>query len=203
MAGILNGLTSLNSFYVSVSTIVTTSLRVIIHISRPYLENLFKIFIINARVYLRIKFFENSKVSENYLESSALKFDNYVEEIKNLESKISGKKILGTIALGGATIYGGKKIYDYFTSDNDQVNPQNSFDITKVNNMNIINQGIRNILTELSNNNQYYNMLPTISSKYDPSNVITMEYINNNNDIINIYDALMKENTSFDIYGLK
>ena len=47
---------------------------------------------------------------------------------------------------------------------------------------------IRAILSTLSKNKEYYQMLPTIESKYNPNNELTRLYMNTNDEIINFYN---------------
>ena len=130
------------------------------------------------------------------------KFDKFLTNI-NTEVKPTDSLLNATIAtiisamksrshLSNAMIaapvgaYVGKKIYDKITSLA-TVNTTNNTSIT-------INK-ICEILLLLSKNKTYYDMLPTMLSKYD-SKILSKYYVNNNEDI------LIKNGLMCDVYGL-
>ena len=186
-----------------VSSFITTTLHAMKNISRPYEDNLIDFFVINIKIYLAITALNNCNISKDDIENITARLENHLGQIRKLEL---GKNILTKIIIGSVSIYAGKKLYDYSTSSKIPKtfeSPNVELNITGTVDMNAMNAKICNILTELRKNMEYYNMLPTISSKYDPANIITMEYIHNNNEINDIHDIFVENNTSFDTYGLR
>ena len=116
------------------------------------------------------------------------------EEIEEILSKVTAKydefnkiikttSILKNILSLGLGIYVGKLIVEYAQS--------------KLNmplEIPVVNVKIREILTNLNKNKTYYDMLPSISSKYNSGNVFFRQYVNN--------DKIVENNTYYDTFGL-
>ena len=83
---------------------------------------------------------------------------------------------------------------EYTVSDN----PSVVVDINKYD-MSAAYEMIHTILKDLNQNKEYYDLLPTIESKY--GSVITIEYISDSG-FMNIYNKLLRNNVTFDEYGL-
>ena len=127
--------------------------------------------------------FSKDKISNIIID----KFNEFVDNINNIDKlspnvsteSNSSNYLLNGIIVAPIGAYIGKKLYDKIASPT------------------IINMSgkIGEILSLLSNNKTYYNMLPTMALKYN-SNILSKYYVDNNNDI------LVKNKLICDTYGL-